>query len=76
MTVYADPTQTTSGNIDTVAVDGTPYSTENAVIVQVTVTDPAVLIAAYSKADSGSPSEALSRQIARVVLDALVAYTS
>ena len=75
MGVYIDPTQTTTGNVDSVAVDGTPYTAESAVMIQVTITDPASLLAGYTATDPASPSETVSRQIARAVLDALAAYT-
>ena len=76
MSVYVDPTQTTTCSVDTVSADGTAYNADNAINLQVTITDHAALLSGYVPSDPSSPSEAVCRQIARVVLDGLVAFTT
>lgn len=74
--IYTDPTQTTCCSVDSVSTDGTAYTVEEAVIIQVVIPDHAAFLSGYVPSDPSSPSEAVCRQIARVVLDGLVAFTS
>tara|TARA_R100001510_G_C7616832_1_gene178752 strand:+ start:573 stop:797 length:225 start_codon:yes stop_codon:yes gene_type:complete len=73
MSVYTDPTQTTQGSVDSCSVDGTLYSSEDAVIVQVICTNAATLAAGHSVGDS--VDAATAQAIARAVLDALAVFS-
>tara|TARA_Y100000592_G_scaffold80873_1_gene127986 strand:- start:323 stop:547 length:225 start_codon:yes stop_codon:yes gene_type:complete len=73
MSVYNAPDQTTQCSLDSVDTSGTQYSAENALIVQVVLTDPATLVGSYSPGDS--IDAATAQTIARAVFDAVLAFT-
>lgn len=57
--------------------DGTEVEVEAfSIPVIISNSDAATLLAAYDEADSTSPSEEISREIARAVLSALLRYST
>ena len=77
MSTVVDTTQTYDGSISGgVSADGSDITVEGVILtVIVPANEVPALLAGYSATDPTSPSEAVSRQIARAVLDALAAYT-
>ena len=73
MSVYNEPSQTTQSSVDSVDSAGTQYSAENAIIVQIVLTDPATLMGSYSPGDT--VDAATAQTIARAVFDAVLAFT-
>lgn len=73
MTTYKVATVSTAA-VSGTAVDGTAIDME-AVDVQLLIqaSDVTALLASYTPTDPASPPESVSREIARAVLDALIA---
>jgi hypothetical protein len=59
--------------ISTEDTDGSAFSEEEGWIIPLVIgsSEASTLLASYDEADSGSPSESESRQIARLILSAL-----
>ena len=73
MSVYTDPSQTAQCSVDTVDSSGTQYSAENALIIQLVLTDAATLVGSYSPGDTIDATTA--QTIARAVFDTVLAFT-
>ena len=77
MAVYVDYPQVQTGNVATEHTDATSITIEGCIVpVLLPESTCTALLAAYDSTDASSPSEAVSREIARAVLDALVRHTT
>ena len=73
MSIYTDPQQVTTGSVESVDAAGVAFDAEDAVIVQVVITNAASLVSGHSVGDSVNAVTA--QTIARAVMDALAVFS-
>ena len=73
MSIYTDPQQVTTGSVESVDAAGVAFDAEDAVIVQVVITNAATLVSGHSVGDSVNAVTA--QTIARAVMDALAVFS-
>lgn len=72
MSKKIDYTQVKKANISSTATDESFFEIDGySIPILISESESVTLLQAYDQADANSPSEAISREIARLVLDAL-----
>jgi len=75
--IHVDYNQVSTSSISIDDTHGTSVDVDGYVIpVIISNAEAATLLAAYDEADTTSPSEEISREIARAVLSALLRYST